>query len=243
MNATHIASSTIAAAIAVLLPVAQAQESNPAKLAEIVETYGSPGPGHKVFDSLAGAWKAESTYWLTPGAPALTSSGTARVRPLLGGRYLNEQYRTKSEELGQFEGRGTLAYDRLGEEYVHTWIDTMNTGIMISRGKLSEDGKAIVMHSKFKDPVTRQDLAYRIVSQLGDGKKRTMEMFVTHPGQDEHKLMEIVYTKVSKQRKREKSGEPRQKKSAEADTNPSDPLAPPSPPTGLRIVGKGESKD
>jgi hypothetical protein len=204
MKSIHYAKTLTGAACLALLPLtASAQDDfDPAKMEEIMKKYLTPGKEHKVLRSWVGTWKTESTYWMMPGAPPMKSSGEATFRMLLKGRYVTERFTTKSPDFGDFQGQGTVAYDRLAKEYIHTWIDTMGTGIMISRGQASEDGTKIEYTTVYKDPMTMQDIKYRIVTHVGDPKKRKMEMFATHKGKEEHKHMEITYTKIAGPKKK-----------------------------------------
>jgi hypothetical protein len=200
MNAIQLAKSlTGAAACLTLLPLnASAQEDfDPAKMEEIKKKYWSPGKEHKVLRSWVGTWKTKNSFWVQPGAPPMTNEGESKFRMLLKGRYLSEQFSAESEEMGEFKGQGTVAYDRVSKEYTHTWIDSMSTGMMVSRGKNSADGSRIEYTSTVKDAITMQDVKYRIVSHYGDPKNRKMEMFATYPGKKEFKNMEITYTKVA----------------------------------------------
>ena len=94
----------------------------------------------------------------------MTSTGTETVRLDLGGRYLASTFKSKSDQFGPFQGRAILAYDRLEKEFVQTWIDTMGTGIMVSKGKLLDDGKTLELVSKIMDPMTMQ----RVSPKEGD---------------------------------------------------------------------------
>lgn len=198
MKNTHIAQCLAGAASLVFLSfTASAQEFDPAKMEEAMKKYGVPGEEHKVLKSWTGTWKATSTYWMLPGASPMTSTGQAKCRLILGGRFLSEQFSAKSEEFGKFQGQGTIGYDRLAKEYALTWIDTMGTGMMIGRGKGSENGDFIEIKADYKDPISMQDHKYRLVYQAGDGKSRKLEMYLTAPGQEEFKSMEVIYTKAA----------------------------------------------
>ncbi len=204
-----------AACLALLPLIAPAQEDfDPARMEEVVRKYGTPGKEHKILASWVGTWKTENTYWMTPEAPPMKSIGQSRCRMLMKGRYLSELFSSESPEFGKFEGRATVAYDRLNKEYIHTWIDTMNTGMMISRGKASEGGKSVEFKTVHKDSLTMQELKIRMVSHIGDPRERKLEMFLTYPGKEEFKHMQIVYTKVTRAQKNKKKNERKAEDSA-----------------------------
>lgn len=209
MKLTYLTRILSGAACLALLPVTVAaqDELDPAKMAEVMAKYGSPGPEHKLLRSWVGTWKVESKYWMAPDGKPMTSSGESKCRMLLKGRYLSEHFSAESPEMGKLEGWGTMAYDRLEQEFVQTWIDSMSTGMMVSRGKLSGDGSTIEMHNEQKCPMTMQMLKHRFVSHIKDPKRHKLEMFVTYPGKPEFKSMEIIYTKVEGAAKRGKKKE------------------------------------
>jgi hypothetical protein len=199
---------TLGAACLALLPLnATAQgDFDPAKMQEAVEKYGTPGPEHKILRASVGTWKADGLYWTAPGTEPMKSTGQSKCRMLLKGRYLQERFTSESPEMGKFEGLGTLGYDRLEKEFVHTWMDTMSTGIMVSRGKLSEDGATLEMRGQYKCPMTMQMVSHRFVSHLKDPDKHKLEMFVKYPDQPEYKVMEITYTRAEAPAKPGKEG-------------------------------------
>ena len=126
---------TVSACLALLPLASPAQDGpDPALMAEAMEKYMTPGPEHKLFKSMVGTWKAKNSYWMQPGAPPMKSTAEVKFRLAMEGRYLLETYKSEDMMSGPFQGQGTLAYDRVKKEYVQTWIDSMGTGIMISRG-------------------------------------------------------------------------------------------------------------
>ena len=75
MKMNHYAPTLAGAACLALLPLTTTaqDEFDPAKMAEVIEKYGSPGPEHKLLRSWTGTWKTESTYWIMPGAGPIAS--------------------------------------------------------------------------------------------------------------------------------------------------------------------------
>lgn len=95
--------------------------------------YMTPGAGHQVLNDRVGQWKMEVRYWL-PGVPdPMVSLGTSSMQWIMDGRYI-EDHTQASTDQGPFEGRGFVGFDNLTKEYVSTWIDSMSTAVMISRG-------------------------------------------------------------------------------------------------------------
>lgn len=195
----------IAAAAGLLLasPSAPAQdgakqEAAPPDEAAMMEAYMkliAPGPEHKLLKSLVGDWTATQTLWVAPGAPAEKHPGTAKFRMAMGGRFLVQNYASEIAGMGKFQGRGTTGYDKVAKEYIQTWIDSFGTGIMVSKGKATDD-KTIVLTGEAVDPFTKEKVAFRTVSKYVDENAHEMEMYEKKAGAGERKLMHIAYKRV-----------------------------------------------
>lgn len=161
---------------------------------EAWQKYGPPGPEHQRLAELAGRWKAKVTSYVAPGVPPMVSLGEAEFRTVLGGRFLEQRYR--GDMAGQpFEGFGHFGYDRLRNEYVQTWLDSMSTGMMVLTGSSDASGHVIDFSGTMKDPVTGQEGTIRQVMRIQPGKF-DLEMYWPGPDGREFKTMEIVYTKA-----------------------------------------------
>ncbi len=75
-----------------------------------------------------------------------------------------------------------------------TWIDSMSTGIMVSRGTDEADGKIFTFVGEYLDASgkTRKN---KEVMRIQDANKFQAEMFETGPDGKEFKNMEMVYTR------------------------------------------------
>jgi hypothetical protein len=96
----------------------------------MMDTYkqlATPGEPHKLLASLAGSWTTTTKEWMEPGKPPTESTGSAEMKMLLDGRFLQQDY--NSVMMGQpYSGIGLSAYDNLRKRYVSTWIDSMAPG-------------------------------------------------------------------------------------------------------------------
>lgn len=218
-----------------LFPLAASAQDDPDEVdpQALLKKYGSPGKEHKVLKSWVGKWETANTFWMAAGAPPIKSSGEANFRLIMGGRYLTEQFKSESEEMGKFSGQGTFGFDRVSKEFIHSWIDSMSTGMMVSRGKLSEDGKTIVMETTQTDIFTMQKMKLRIVNHIGEKDRRKMEMFATYPDKEPFKNMEIIYERVAKKKKVKKpKGQKKPKKQGQPEREPEpEPDPAPAPAT------------
>jgi hypothetical protein len=169
------------------------KQMDPQAMMEMYKKLAAPGEPHKVFASLAGSWTTKSKEWMEPGKPPTESTGTAEMKMLLDGRFLYQAY--NGQMMGQpFSGIGIDAYDNITKKYVTAWMDTMGTGIFIMEGTASDDGKTITLKGSHPEPGGGQ-MSHRAVWKIIDQNTQTFDMYGTHHGGKEMKVMEITYTR------------------------------------------------
>ena len=160
---------------------------------ELWQQPGTPGDPHKQLESLAGSWTTETKHWMQPGKPPMESTGTVEMKPVLGERFLQQEY--TGQMMGQpYSGIGTTGYDNLRKKYVSTWIDSMGTGIFVMEGTATADGTIITLKGGHDEPGGGH-MTHRAVWRLIDHNSQIFEMYGAHKGEKESKHMEIVYTR------------------------------------------------
>ncbi|MCI0568331.1 MAG: DUF1579 domain-containing protein [Acidobacteria bacterium] len=157
------------------------------------EKMATPGPQHAELMKNAGSWNAVIKSWMSPGDPVVTK-GSANYKPILGGRFLMEEYKGIMMDK-PFEGFGITGYDNTKKEYTNVWMDSMGTMMIFARGTMDASGKVLTMTSQWEDPVTGEVAAMRMVTTFVDASTKKFEMYGTHGGQ-EAKEMEITYTRA-----------------------------------------------
>lgn len=168
-------------------------QMDPQAMMELWKQAATPGEPHKQFAALAGSWTTQTKEWMEPDKPPTESTGTAEMKMLLDGRFLYQEYH--GQMMGQpFNGIGIDAYDNLRKKYVTAWIDTMGTGIFIMEGTASPDGKTITLKGSHPEPGGGQ-MSHRAIWTLVDANHQTFDMYGSHHGQKETKMMEITYTR------------------------------------------------
>ena len=116
-----------------------AQPMDPQAAMELYKKLATPGEPHKLLASLAGNWTTKTKEWMEPGKPPMESTGSAEMKMLLDGRFLQQEY--SGQMMGQpFSGLEIIGYDNLRKRYVTTWMSTMGTGTFIMEGTASDDG-------------------------------------------------------------------------------------------------------
>ena len=156
-----------------------------------MEKAGTPGAEHAWLNKMAGSWDLTATFWMGPGGPPTTSTGSAERSMILGGRVMVEK--VTSQMMGQpFEGLGMMGFDNVSGKYWGTWNDNMSTGVMSSTGTCA-DGRC-EFESVANDPVTGKAATARMTSEHGPDRE-VHAMFVAGPDGRQFKSMELVYTR------------------------------------------------
>ncbi len=155
--------------------------------------YATPNENHKILDSFVGNWNYTVKWWMSPGAKPEVSKGTSNVKWIIGGRFLKQSAEGKS--MGQpFKGMGITGYDNAEKQYNSIWIDSMGTGMMMSRGNYDPSTKTLVEKGTFTDPV-KGEKSYRGVTKIINKDKYTYEIYISGPDKKEFRMMEIVYVR------------------------------------------------
>jgi hypothetical protein len=152
----------------------------------------TPGEQHKHLARGAGKWATTQKMWMAPGQPPMETTGTMEGEMILGGRYLHTVY--KASMMGQpFEGQAFEAYDNVTQELISAWIDTMGTGILISRGKCDDPAcKTVTVSGTMADPMGGPTVTMRQVTTWIDNDNYKFEIWGTDPQGGEAKMMEMT---------------------------------------------------
>ena len=197
MRFTHLVVTTLSILLTVSPALAKEKKSekpmDPQAMMELWKQAATPGEPHKQFANLVGSWTTTTKEWMEPGKPPTESTGTAEMKMLLDGRFLYQEY--NGQMMGQpFSGIGINAYDNMTKKYVTAWMDSMGTGIFIMEGTGSADGKTITLKGSHPEP-GGGTMTHRAVWTLVDNNNQTFEMYGTHHGGKETKVLEIQYTR------------------------------------------------
>jgi hypothetical protein len=169
------------------------KQMDPQAMMEVWKKLGQPGEPHKQLASLAGSWTTQTKEWMESGKPPSESTGSVEMKMLLDGRFLQQEF--SGNMMGEpFSGIGITGYDNLRKRYISNWIDTMGTGIFSMEGTASADGKTITLKGQHAEPGGGQ-MTHRAVWKIVDSNTQTFDMYGTHKGGKEMKVMEILYTR------------------------------------------------
>ena len=197
MRFIYLAVTTLCVTLTVTTALAKDKKSekqmDPQAMMETYKKLATPGEPHKLFASLAGSWATKTKEWMEPDKPLMESTGSAEMKMLLDGRFLQQEF--TGDMMGQsYSGVGISAYDNLRKRYVTMWIDSMGTGIFTMEGTASADGKTITLKGQHAEPGGGH-MTHRAVWQIVDSNTQTFDMYGTHGNGKEMKMMEIRYTR------------------------------------------------
>jgi len=196
MRIIALAAATLSLTLTVATVLAKDQKSgkpmDPQAMMETYKQLATPGEPHKQLAGLAGSWETRIKEWMEPGKPPMESTGTAEMKVLLDGRFLQQEY--SGSMMGRpYSGIGVTGYDNLRKKYVSTWMDSMGTGIFTMEGAASADGKTITLKGQHAQPGGGV-MTHRAVWTI-EGNTQTFDMYGTHGKGKEMKMLEIVYTR------------------------------------------------
>jgi len=168
---------------------------SPQSLEDYLESQ-APGAHHQALEPLVGHFDARVLHFMGPDQPPVESSGTLENTWALGGRFVLSQFH--GEAMGMpFEGLGLLGYDTLKQRYVANWADSMATALWpTATGESNDDGTAITLSRVMTDQFSGALVKVRDVTTIVDHDHITYELFITRPGTDEVKALEIQYTRT-----------------------------------------------
>jgi hypothetical protein len=169
-----------------------AQQMDEKAMMEAMARAGTPGDPHKRLEPFVGSWNTKVTMWMAPGAPPMTSEGTAESKWAMGGRYLEQRFKGNFQGM-QMEGLGFTGYDNVKKQYWGTWMDNMSTAMMMTTGWML-DGKTWMFSGSMADPMTGKDTRMEERITVVDNDHHVMEMW--GPSMTDgamYKMMEIHY--------------------------------------------------
>lgn len=153
-----------------------------------------PGPIHADLMKRAGDYTTTTTFY-APGTEPQQSTGTAKLKSILGGRFLQEE--NSGDSFGTpYSGLRLYGYNNGSKQYEAIWIYNGSTAFLVLNGSSEDNGKTVRYSGAFLGPngvrqtlrvtITQPDADHFVVRLLGQG-----------PG-DTTSTLETIYTRVKK---------------------------------------------
>ncbi len=172
--------------------LAQAQSAQNPPSSQVVQEQmqqamaaAQPGPQHAALMKRAGDYTTKETFY-APGAEPQESTGTAKLKAILGGRFLEEE--NSGQSLAQpYSGLRLYGYNNGSGQYEAIWIYDGSTAFLVLDGTSDDNGKTVRYSGAFLGPggekqtlrvtVTQDDADHFTVKLLGEnaGGMSTLE--------------------------------------------------------------------
>ncbi len=190
----------LVAATALVTTQAVSQEQpSPEEMQEAMKRWmeaGTPGEQHAFLMKRVGKWTTQFKIWMGgAGSPPTESTGTAELKSVLGGRWLEET--SKWQFMGMpAEGFGLSTYDNFRKQYRSVWLDNMSTTMLQFTGHLDPTGKVLSMYGEMDEPMTGHIAKMtRFVTTIVSDDEFVVTAYDLVLG-DNAKVMEITYQRV-----------------------------------------------
>jgi hypothetical protein len=151
------------------------------------EKLGVPGAEHQRMKALVGEWNVLSKETGFDGK-VTESTGTASMTMVLGGRFLRQEF-SGTYEGKPFIGRGLMGFDNGSKKWVHSWIDSMSTGMSMGEGTETAQGKTWEFKSSFNGP-DGTPIAMRTTMTLVSPNEMTLDGYM---GESPTPMMQLRY--------------------------------------------------
>lgn len=176
----------------------QEMDAETAKMMEMWMKLAAPGQHHAHLEPMAGEWKQELSWQMSPDQPEMTSTSASNAEWVLGGRFLMTTVKGPGMfgSPQPFEGLGIFGYDNGAKKYTYMWCDNMGTMMMISEGGCSEDGRTITLTGSYDDPASGSKKTLKTVYEVQSNDRHTMKMYDRTPEGEEFLTMTIVNTRT-----------------------------------------------
>ncbi|MFT3687266.1 MAG: DUF1579 family protein [Phycisphaerales bacterium] len=99
--------------------------------------------------------------------------------------------------LGAFRGLGFVGYDNLQKVYVATWMDTLSTSCMSSKGSYDESSSTFTLIGDFSVPGGERYKQKQVMTVLNPDRY-VVTMYLTGPDGVEFKTGNLEYTRSIK---------------------------------------------
>jgi hypothetical protein len=139
---------------------------------------------------LAGEWSVVTEAILGPGQAPIRNE-SREVARLLGGKWLVAESTGTAPDGQPFTSILTLGYDPAREQFVGTWIDSMQQHLWSYSGVLEDSGTALTLETEGPisgDPTTTAK--YREVIEIEEANRKVMRSMILGPasGSSSHAL-------------------------------------------------------
>lgn len=159
------------------------------------QAHAKTGEKHELLNSLVGEWDVESTLWMAPGAPPISSKGSASAEWILDGKFIQENYR--GDMMGTpFTGMSLMGYDNFKKKYVGIWIDSMNSSLSTQEFLHNPQENMLIGFGHMDEFMTGEhDKTVKYTIQIHSEQRHTFELHDPYLPEGKTRIMRLEYTR------------------------------------------------
>jgi hypothetical protein len=137
-----------------------------------------------------GKWECDVYFYVDPSGKPIASKAT-EVNHMVGDLWLISDFQG---EMGgtPFHGSSQMGFDPSSKKYVGSWVDSASPFAMRMEGSFEASTKTLTVLGTGKDPAGNE-MKSKLVSTAKDDDHRSMTMYMSSPGGEWTKFMEVVY--------------------------------------------------
>ena len=165
---------------------------DPAEMMRRFQAAGRPGKFHAMLEPIVGEFDAVAELQGPEGV--LTSQGRTSNAWALGQRFVRQEY--SGDVMGQsFSSLSFTGYDNVAGRFQGVSMDEMSSGMFISAGTATDDGKTITFVGEATDPVTNAPREYKRILRIVGDDSHVLEMFEPNERDELVRTTTITYTR------------------------------------------------
>lgn len=154
------------------------------------------GP-HSLLQKLIGNWEGQNSLWFEPSKLADSSPVKGSISSILGGRFLQYQYKSFVAEQ-ELEGLAIIGFDLNLERFQISWMDTFHNGtaIMASNSERKSNEINVLGSYIYIAPDAEHQWGWRTIIDLKNDNELIITAFNIMPDGTELKATESKLKRV-----------------------------------------------
>ncbi|MBX3387498.1 MAG: DUF1579 family protein [Phycisphaeraceae bacterium] len=178
-------------------PLAHMRISTPADLLRSMIDSAKPVREHKALEALVGTWSVESTFRPGPDYPPIVSTGTASVRTVIGGRFVESNVRLTFEHV-ESESLTLFGFDTRHRHYTLHAIDSFGTYAVNAAGPFDAETRTITFAGEVFEPSPDEKLPgtthpFEMAFDLSVKDRVTQKVRIRMPDLSWFEMMTVVF--------------------------------------------------
>ncbi len=157
-----------------------------------MEQMSAPSKEHEVLAAMAGEFSSVGNASFGPGMD-LSWKGTENAKMILGGRYLEVDFKADAGEKPAINGKTIYGFDTRTSKYTVWGIDTLGTYSVSAEGDYDATTKTLTLEGKNKEQ--GQEIKFKYVITAGEDKSRSLQIWFDIPGAGWQKVVDTKSTK------------------------------------------------